>query len=214
MSIVRKLPDANEGSVLNRKGKGLRPNVGAKYCRVARVTNQTLIPAFVSYARSTSEKSARVCLRPLTTFNVASSLQTSRPRHKLKQGLTCLRGHCAHGLYYRASGAVPPSSFVAKRTASAFPDFERDGENDATAIAFSPDGSTLFIATDDEKVYATSSNGTSSPELLVSGLDNDLCDMVVSPDGLSVSSAATSATMLFRRTVFRYIHRFRFCFHS
>lgn len=76
---------------------------------------------------------------------------------------------------------------ASKRTAWAFPDFEKDGANDATAIAFSPDGSRLYIATDDEAVYITSGHGHSGPEFFAGASDADLCDMAVSADGISVS---------------------------
>lgn len=69
---------------------------------------------------------------------------------------------------------------------SAFPDFEKNGANDATAIALSPDGLTLYIAVDDQKVYATRSDGYTSPDWWETVSDTDICDMAVSPDGLSV----------------------------
>lgn len=91
------------------------------------------------------------------------------------------------------SSLLVVNTLTVNRLALAFPDFEKDGANDATAIAFSPDGSTLYIATDDYKVYATSSSGDSSPEWSTTASDSNICDMAVSPDGLSVSVTLKSA---------------------
>lgn len=62
--------------------------------------------------------------------------------------------------------ALFPSSLAETRESPivAFADFEKDGHIDATAIAFSADGLTLYIATDDQRVYATSANGYPSWE--------------------------------------------------
>lgn len=88
------------------------------------------------------------------------------------------------------------SSLTATRATSAFPGFEKDGDKDATAIAFSPDGSTLYIATDEQRVYAMGSNGGSSAEWWETVSDANICDMAVSPDGVSVSFSSCSASML------------------
>lgn len=67
------------------------------------------------------------------------------------------------------------------------PGFEKGVGLLATAIAFSPDGSTLYIACVDQRVYATSSIGHRWPAWWEPVLDTDICDIAVSPDGLSVS---------------------------
>ncbi|CAN0287114.1 unnamed protein product, partial [Ectocarpus sp. 4 AP-2014] len=63
---------------------------------------------------------------------------------------------------------------------------------DGTALAFSPDGSMVYIATDDQEVYAYGSAGDADipPMWSTAAADNDLCDIVVSPSGLSVSRKA------------------------
>ncbi|CAM9773342.1 unnamed protein product [Scytosiphon promiscuus] len=72
------------------------------------------------------------------------------------------------------------------RTPTAFPDFEIGSAAHARAVAFSRDGSGLYIVTDESHVFATESSGSSSPDWSFSALDADLCDIAVSPDGLSV----------------------------
>ncbi|CAM9196214.1 unnamed protein product, partial [Ectocarpus sp. 8 AP-2014] len=59
---------------------------------------------------------------------------------------------------------------------------------DGTALAFSPDGSIVYIASDDQEVYAYVSAGDNDTPSMWStaAADNDLCDIVVSPSGLSV----------------------------
>ncbi len=79
-------------------------------------------------------------------------------------------------------------SCCAGRTASAFPNFELDGTRDANSVVFSPDGSTLYIATDNWAVCATNSTGESEPEWCEPAQDSNLCDISISPDGLSVTT--------------------------
>ncbi|CAM9632430.1 unnamed protein product [Ectocarpus sp. 6 AP-2014] len=59
---------------------------------------------------------------------------------------------------------------------------------DGTALAFSPDGSIVYIASDNQEVYAYVSAGDNNIPFMWStaAADNDLCDIVVSPSGLSV----------------------------
>lgn len=77
-------------------------------------------------------------------------------------------------------------SLSANRPTALYPYFEKGEGYVAKAIAFSPDGSTLYIATNDQKVHATSSYGYRSPYWSESVGVADLCDMTVSQDGLSV----------------------------
>lgn len=81
---------------------------------------------------------------------------------------------------------------VCRRSIMAFPDFGLSRNVNATAIAFSPDGSTLYIAAG-FRVYSTNSTADSIPDWFVTTSYDNLCDMSVSPDGLSV----------WRRRVFR-----------
>lgn len=66
-----------------------------------------------------------------------------------------------------------------------FPDFDVGRTVNATAIAFTPDGSTLYIAAD-FSVYSTNSSADTSPDWDTTASDESLCSMAVSPDGLSV----------------------------
>ena len=95
-------------------------------------------------------------------------------------------------------GAQPvllPSARCTVRAAWAFPDFQRNGLYDAQSVEFSPDGSTLYIATKSSGVFATNSNGESGPEWGEPAAD-DLCDISVSPDGLSVNLSWIDRTAL------------------
>lgn len=55
-------------------------------------------------------------------------------------------------------------------------------------MAFSPDGSVIYIATHAETVFAMDSDGANTDPPLWSAAagDGNLCDIAVSPDGLSV----------------------------
>ncbi|CAM9207243.1 unnamed protein product, partial [Ectocarpus fasciculatus] len=66
-----------------------------------------------------------------------------------------------------------------------FPDFDVDRTIHASAIVFSPDGSTLYIATS-TLLHSSSSDGETSPNWSTELADTELCDMAISPDGLSV----------------------------
>lgn len=79
----------------------------------------------------------------------------------------------------------PPVAVRACRAMSVFPGFEKYGSNMADAMVFSPDGSMLYIASGDE-VIATSSSGESSPAWFQDMSAGSLCDIAVSPDGVSV----------------------------
>ncbi len=81
-----------------------------------------------------------------------------------------------------------PFPCCAGRTVSTFPSFELDGTRDAKSVVFSPDGSTLYIATDNWAVCATNSTGESEPEWCEPAQDSNLCDIIISPDGLSVTT--------------------------
>ncbi len=100
---------------------------------------------------------------------------------------TPLQSLCFHALLNSLSGLVLLSG-CAGRTASAFPTFELDGTRDANSVVFSPDGSTLYIATDNWAVCATNSTGESEPEWCEPAQDSNLCDISISPDGLSVTT--------------------------
>lgn len=67
---------------------------------------------------------------------------------------------------------------------------------DGTALAFSPDGSIVYIASNEQEVYAYVSAGDNKIPSMWStaAADNDLCDIVVSPSGLSVSRKALAIT--------------------
>lgn len=71
------------------------------------------------------------------------------------------------------------------RIDGAFPHFARDGDNDAVAVAFSPDGYILYVATSGN-VSALDSSGDYNWNWNEGVDDNDLSDITVSPDGLSV----------------------------
>ncbi|CAM9110589.1 unnamed protein product, partial [Ectocarpus fasciculatus] len=72
-------------------------------------------------------------------------------------------------------------------TTSSFPTLGKNSlEHDVQAVAFSPDGSTLYVSTTDEIVMAVNSDGTEDPTWQSAAPDGELCDIVVSPDGLSV----------------------------
>lgn len=74
---------------------------------------------------------------------------------------------------------------VSGRSTMVFPDFDESRTHDASAIAFSPDGSILYIAAN-FRLYSANSNALSIPDWSTSASDDNLCDMSVSPDGLSV----------------------------
>lgn len=79
------------------------------------------------------------------------------------------------------------------RTAKRYYGFGKSGSNDGTALAFSPDGSVIYIATAAETVFSFDSEGDNSDPPLWSAAvaDSELCDIVVSPSGLSVSPNAS-----------------------
>ncbi|CAN0028019.1 unnamed protein product, partial [Ectocarpus sp. 8 AP-2014] len=72
--------------------------------------------------------------------------------------------------------------------ATRYAGLSRFTENDGTALAFSPDGSIVYIAMGDQAVRAYTSTGNNSIPRMWStaAADNELCDIVVSPSGLSV----------------------------
>lgn len=69
-----------------------------------------------------------------------------------------------------------------------YPTFELDATDGATAAAFSPDGSVLYIATTGEEVVATNSCGFEEPKWSTAVPDSDLCGMALSPEGMSVNT--------------------------
>ena len=68
-----------------------------------------------------------------------------------------------------------------------YPGFEADGKYDATAAAFSPDGKVLYLATTANVLLALDSDGSTTSHVIKYTGGSDLCDIAVSPDGLSVS---------------------------
>lgn len=68
-----------------------------------------------------------------------------------------------------------------------YPGFEADGKYDASAAAFSPDGSVLYLATTTNILLALDGNGSTTSHVVKYTGGSDLCDIAVSPDGLSVS---------------------------
>ena len=59
--------------------------------------------------------------------------------------------------------------------------------HDGTAVAFSADGSVTYIATDRDVVRALKTDASLEPQLWHASVgDSNPCDIVVSPDGLSV----------------------------
>ena len=60
--------------------------------------------------------------------------------------------------------------------------------SEALAASFSRDGSVLYVSTGsgEQLVWATNSSGTETPTWSATVPDDKLCDMAVSPDGLSV----------------------------
>ncbi|CAM9572666.1 unnamed protein product [Scytosiphon promiscuus] len=74
----------------------------------------------------------------------------------------------------------------------AFKGFESAGALDASSLAFSPDGSTLYIATN-YTVHATDSDGDRDADWSEEVGDSNLCAMAVSPDGLSVYALGCSS---------------------
>lgn len=67
--------------------------------------------------------------------------------------------------------------------------FGKNGLNDGTALVYSPDGSVIYLATLAGAVVALGSNAASTDPALWSAVvgGSNLCDIVVSPDGLSVN---------------------------
>lgn len=78
--------------------------------------------------------------------------------------------------------------FVGHRGTTWYYHFGESGANDGAALVFSPDGSVIYIATDADTVFALdSAGGNSDPEIWSAAVgDSNLCDIAVSPDGLSV----------------------------
>ena len=68
-----------------------------------------------------------------------------------------------------------------------YPGFEADGKYDSTAAAFSPDGKVLYLATTANVLLALDSDGSTTSHVVKYTGGSDLCDIAVSPDGLSVS---------------------------
>ena len=73
-----------------------------------------------------------------------------------------------------------------------YADLGRFNTIDGTALAFTPDGSVVYIASGDQEVRAYNSTGSNNIPAMWStaAADNELCDMVVSPSGFSVSRKA------------------------
>lgn len=80
---------------------------------------------------------------------------------------------------------------------------------DSTAGAFSPGGEVLYLVTTTNVVLAVDSDGSTSTHSVKYSGGDDLCDIAVSPDGLSVRHfhffKRTDAHIL-RRYVFRKPH--------
>lgn len=74
------------------------------------------------------------------------------------------------------------------RATSRYNNFGINGTNDGIALAFSTDGSVVYIATAAETVLAFGSTAeyNDPPIWSAAAGDSNLCDIVVSPDGLSV----------------------------
>lgn len=72
------------------------------------------------------------------------------------------------------------------RPDGAFPGFSRDGGSDAVAVAFNPDGDVIYIATSGDVSALDSDGNSASANWNQVVADNDLSDITVSPDGLSV----------------------------
>lgn len=68
----------------------------------------------------------------------------------------------------------------------AYPNFELNTAEGATAVEFSPDGSILYIATEKQAVVSINSAGYNTPNWSQDVPDSDLCDIALSSDGLSV----------------------------
>ena len=68
-----------------------------------------------------------------------------------------------------------------------YPGFEAEGKYDATAAVFSPDGEVLYLATTTNILLALDSDGSTASHVVKYAGGSDLCDIAVSPDGLSVS---------------------------
>ncbi|CAN0003126.1 unnamed protein product [Pylaiella littoralis] len=79
----------------------------------------------------------------------------------------------------------------------AYPSFELNTTNGATAVAFSPVASVLYIATTGEAVVAINSDGTEYPSWSTAVPDSDLCGIVLSPDGLSVYVLGCTTSTVF-----------------
>lgn len=73
-----------------------------------------------------------------------------------------------------------------KRGYSTYSDFGPDGLYDSTAVAFSPAGDVLYVATTTNILLALDSSGSSSTHATKYSGGSDLCDIALSPDGLSV----------------------------
>lgn len=78
------------------------------------------------------------------------------------------------------------------RPASVYAGFDALQESgpETLAAAFSADGTLLYVSKGSEQVvWATDSSGTEEPVWSVEVPDSALCDMAVSPDGLSVRAS-------------------------
>jgi len=75
------------------------------------------------------------------------------------------------------------------REFTAYPGFEASGKYQSTAAAFSPDGKVLYLATTTNVLLALDSDGSTPLHVVKYVGGSDLCDIAVSPDGLSVSWA-------------------------
>lgn len=75
---------------------------------------------------------------------------------------------------------------------AAYPGLERDSSSfDANAVVFSPDGSVLYAtASASSEIVATKSDRSETPTWTHSLPDTFLCDIAISPDGVSVRTSA------------------------
>lgn len=72
--------------------------------------------------------------------------------------------------------------------------FGVNAANDGVSLVFSPDGAVVYIATGGEAVQAFGSTFGNTDFAMWSAVvgDSNLCDIVVSPDGLSASQSRFS----------------------